>query len=409
MKYKLFSHRTHVRSMQDRFILRVLFPPFLLLVLIGGLGFWQLNNFLRNQAISELQSAAQTTAIRLEREIAIRETVLKNTGDEISNIKADYTSSLVVLENNRAACREYYLDKYTFNGSPGDVCDTFSQSSFRSSLAIIEEVYIESAKNLQATEISNINQRLSAYKQFFPETLAILVIGSNDKIVSSAVSGDVGVSPTKLTELASQAISEPIKGTIVETDIAKLAIFAFPTSDGSVLAAFDVNNENYIRPSWQNTPIDTERALALVTQKNENIVYPGVANEKRILVSTQQIQDGTSERVKLGDVENIISAEDVANYNWTILVASPEAVVFAPVRDTQFIALVIAGVLITGFLWVGTFFIKKTTDNIAQLITAAMVYGSGRLDYKLNIKDSEKEFKQLADTMNYMAKRLANS
>jgi two-component system, OmpR family, sensor kinase len=38
-----------------------------------------------------------------------------------------------------------------------------------------------------------------------------------------------------------------------------------------------------------------------------------------------------------------------------------------------------------------------------------MVYGSGRLDYKLDLNSSEKEFKQLADTMNYMAQRIAKN
>jgi signal transduction histidine kinase len=42
-------------------------------------------------------------------------------------------------------------------------------------------------------------------------------------------------------------------------------------------------------------------------------------------------------------------------------------------------------------------------------VTGAMVYGSGRLDYKLELQSSEKEFKQLADTMNYMAQRIAQT
>jgi hypothetical protein len=51
------------------------------------LDFGSLNNFLKRPAIDSLQTAAEATSIRLEREIAIRETILKNTAAEISFIK----------------------------------------------------------------------------------------------------------------------------------------------------------------------------------------------------------------------------------------------------------------------------------------------------------------------------------
>ncbi len=409
MKFSKINFKNREASMHDRFIFRVLLPPFVLLVLIGGIGYWQLNNFLRTQAINDLQSAAETTSIRLEREIAIRETVLKNTGEEISDIKATYISSIETLDNNRASCREHYLLRFTFNNSPEDSCDIFSQGFTRPSLETIEDIFIKEASSYQATEIEGVNQRLSAYKQFFPETLAVLVIDEDNQVVSSAVSGDIGIEVSQLSEIANRASSSSIEGEILSTENYKLAIFAFPNTDGSVLAAYDVNNANYIRPAWLNTPINNEEALALIVDGSRNIVYPGVKNESQILANADRIEDGSSKKVKLGDVENIISAKSIDNSNWSVIVASPEAVVFAPVRDAQFIALIFAGIFVIGFLWVGTFFIKKTTDSIAQLVTGAMVYGSGRLDYKLNIDNSEKEFKQLADTMYYMAQRIAKS
>src|SRR6187402_1094697 len=101
-------------TMRDRFISRVLLPPFLILLIIGGLGFWQLNEFLKDQAIDNLQVAAKVTSIRLEREIAIREAMLKSTANEITSIKGDYVSELAKLELSRAGCREFYLKKFIF-------------------------------------------------------------------------------------------------------------------------------------------------------------------------------------------------------------------------------------------------------------------------------------------------------
>lgn len=398
-------------TMRDRFILRVLMPPFLLLVVIGGVGFWQSNKILTSQAIDELQVAAKATSIRLEREMAIRETVLKNTADEISSIKAKYVSDLLQLESSRSGCREYYLQNYRFSGSPEGVCDVFSINLVytRPNLELIEDTYIENAKNLQSTEISGINQRLSAFKQFFPETLAIMVIGDNNEIISSAVSGDTSITTEDFTDYAISATTQPVQGKILQINSYKIAVFAIPTEGGSVLAAYDVNNANYIRPTWMSTPIDTNEALAIVTESGQNVVYPGIRNELELLSNTQNIDENSSMKINLGGVENIVVSEDVGKSDWKILVTSPEAIVFATQRDTQLVLIIVAGIFVVGFLWVGTFFIKKTTDNLAQLVTGAMVYGSGRLDYKLVLNTPEKEFRQLAETMNYMAQRIARS
>jgi signal transduction histidine kinase len=411
---KIKNILTHIGNkdptMRDRFILRVLLPPFLLLLIIGGVGFWQLNKFLKDQAVDNLQSAAKVTAIRLEREIAIREVILKNTADEISVIKNKYSADINQLELNRSGCREYYLQKFTFTNSPDSVCEVFSQNlnGSRPSLALIEDSYVELAKTLQTTEFNNVNQRLSAFKSFFPETLALIALGKDSEIISAAVSGDNNiVSANNFKDYAVSALNNPLQGEIVSVGEFKLAIFAFPVKEGSVLAAYDVNNTGFIRPSWQATPINNNEVLSIITESEGGVIFPGIRNEQELLSATLNTEDSYRTKAKLEGVQNVIVAESVGDSNWTVLVASPEALLFAPVRDTQFIIIIIGGLFIIGFLWVGTFFIKKTTDNLAQLVTGAMVYGSGRLDYKLELKSSEKEFKQLADTMNYMAQRIA--
>lgn len=409
MKFSTIFKRKnkHEVSMRDKFIFRVLMPPFSLLIIIGVIFFWQFNSFMTDRALDELRVAAQTTAIRLEREIAIRQTVLENTSNEIAEIKETYTLNLQSLENNRVACREYYSDNYTFIGSPGDACDEFAQSFSRPSLALIEDEFINNAKELQNTEITSINQRLSAYKQFFPETIAIMVTGKDKEILSFAASGDSGLSADEFAEYGSEALDNPIKGEISKIGRFTLAVFAFPTNDGSVLAAYDVRSDSYIRPSWNSTPIDTDEAVAIIAETGNNIVYPSVRNEVEFLSKTKNIEDYAT--VSLSDVENIVVAERVGDSKWSVYVASPEAIVFEPLRDTQLAAIVITGLLVIGFLWVGSFFIKKTTDNLAHLVTGAMVYSTGRLDYKMNIDTSEKEFRQLAETLQYMAQRIAKS
>ena len=126
IKNTIFNRaKPHETTMRDRFLFRVLMPPFVLLIVIGGVGLWQLNEFLSEQAIDNLRVAARSTAIRLEREVAIRETVQKNTGEEIADIKNSYISDLADLEKNRRGCRNHYSTEFTFFNSPEGVCEFF--------------------------------------------------------------------------------------------------------------------------------------------------------------------------------------------------------------------------------------------------------------------------------------------
>ena len=83
----------HEITLRGRFITRVLMPPFVVLLLIGSIGFWQLNSYLTRQAIDELETAAQATAVRLDRELSLRQTILATTGEEIALIRDVHGSS----------------------------------------------------------------------------------------------------------------------------------------------------------------------------------------------------------------------------------------------------------------------------------------------------------------------------
>jgi signal transduction histidine kinase len=90
-----------------------------------------------------------------------------------------------------------------------------------------------------------------------------------------------------------------------------------------------------------------------------------------------------------------------------VAVASPSAIVLSPLRDAQLVAVIIIGVLLLGFLWVGAFFIAKTLRSIIGLVAGAVMFSSGKLDYKIRLSNADREFVSLADTMNTMATRIA--
>lgn len=398
-------------SLQGRFIARVLIPPFVALIIMGGLGFWQLDRLLSNQAIESLHRSAQTSSLRLEREFEIRKTILTRTGNELFVSKSKYLSDVAELEKDRAGCRDHFIAVFSFDDSPNDVCHRFldNLAGNQPSLQVIEDTYVNTAQNLQQSQRDGINQRLSAFKQFFPETLALVVLDNKEQVVSSAVSGAFEGSVAEFIADAQSARQQELQGRILKTNNFDIAIFAYPITDGSVLAAYDVNNREFINDVWAATPINSNEALAIILDGSGAPIYPGVEESAPLVESNQALRSRPSVEIELGGVRNIAVGEVIAGPDWLVVVASPKAAVLASIRDAQLLGAIVISTLIVGFLWVGTYFIRRTANNLTKLVTGAMIYGSGRLDYKIDLKNEELEFKKLADTMNYMAARIAQT
>ncbi len=398
-------------NLQRRFILRVLIPPFLVLLIPVIVGFWQLDSLLRRQAIDELKRAAATTAARLDREFALRETVLKRTGEELFVAKSEYQANRKLLDDSREACRAHIMQKFTYRDAPGGVCDPFLDALARGapSLQTIENEYVSLGTELTADQNERINEHLSAFKQFFPETLGLMVIDSDKQVVSSALSDVFKGSTDIFAAQAAEALTEPVQGKLLTSDGLELGIFAYPIAGGSVLAAYDLNNANFIRQSWESAPIDRSRMLAVILDSNGRPAYPDLKNEssfrdKNVLLRSEPYIDMT-----LQDVRYMAVGAPVGTSKWQVAVTSPRAIVLAPLRNAQLAALAVVGLLLSGFLWVGTFFTQRIVRNIISLVGGALVFGAGRLDHKITLPNPDEELLRLADTMNMMAERIATA
>lgn len=393
-------------NLQRRFILRVLLPPFIALLLLSLVGFWQLDKLLREQAVSELKRSATALGAKLDREFAMRETVLKRTGEELFVIKSEYQSSRKKLDENREACRAHVRQRATFQGSPGGVCEPFSAGSV--SLSTIENEYVKKGEELIKTQNQRINERLSAFKQFFPETLALVVV-DDKQVVSSAFSGAFKGSDEDFMPDAKAALIQPIRGKTVSAEDFELGIFAYPITGGSVLAAYDLNHENFLRQTWESAPIDRKRALAVILDAEGRAAYPDLQNADTFVSSAARLRSETYTEIKLEKVPNIAVAAPAGESNWLAVVASPKAAVLAPLRDAQLAGVIAISLLLAGFVWVGTFFMQRIVRNIIRLVSGALVFGSGKLDYKISLVHADKEILQLAETMNNMAERIAEA
>lgn len=411
---KLLNHikrKHHESNLQRRFIVRVLAPPFVILLCLGVVIFWQLDNFVRDQATSELRRASTTTAAKLEREFALRQTVLKRTGEELFVIKSEYRTELTKLDASRTDCNAYIKQKRTFLGAPNGVCDPFLAEFARKgpTLQAIEDSYVVNGDQLNSNQNQRINERLKSYKQFFPETMALLVVDAKGQLISSALSGlDNNAIKTLLPD-AIGAQKTSLDGKLLKYEDVRLGVFAYPIPDGSVLAAYDLSSDSFIRESWQSTPIDKAKGLAVITDSKGDIVYPELPFGNSIAAANDKLRNSHYIDLDLRNVEHIAVAGVADASKWMVVVASPKTVVFGPVRDAQIIAVLVIGSLLVGFLWVGAFFIQRTVKNIMHLVGGALIFAAGKLDHKIELTNADQEFLQLSDTLNTMAGRIADA
>ena len=367
------------RSLKSRLLFRVLAPPFVLLLVLSIAGFWQLDSIAQNSAIDTLRRAAVTTAAKLDREFALRQTVLRSTGEELFTIKKEYNDKRSTLESTRAKSTSAEYAKQT--------------------------------AALDADEQKAIRDRLDTFVEYFPETVVLITINDSSTPVSQAlskqISDETGIT---LTHLASKALKSPIEGYYVEGPSQRQLVFAYPIKGGAVLAAYNLDHANFLRPSWQDTPIDQSKNYALIASSTYSASYPKT-DRPNMYQKALHLQDasGTASFVD-GGVDYLAVAEPIGKSNWSVVVGSPSIIALDSLINTQIIAVIIIGLLLVSFLWVGAVFVNRTIRSILVLSGGAHVFSSGDLVHRIDPSAmDDEEFAHLATTLNDMAGRIQES
>lgn len=408
--------RATSHTLLSRFTFRVLVPAFLLLLVLSGGVFWLYSHTQREQALGELDTAADTTAIRLEREIALRRTGLTTTGTEIFQLKRDYKEQRSQLRSQREQCRQSYRGDDVSEEEQAEACSPFTEQlsalppGSRDQLKAIEEGYAKRAKALNQDEAEEIDQRLEAFSNFFPETLALMVVDDNGKLISRARaetdSQDPDVPFDALRTFAREAREMPIRGTIPD-DHSRQAVFAYPINNGAVLASFDLDHASFLRPSIQNAPLDHDASQVLIAHDGEDVLYP-VTSGSPLQDVQEPITSKTFRFADQGTIHTGVSSH-IDNADWHVIATSPRALVLAPLRDAQIIAFILLGGMLVILLWVGTIYIRRLTWSVRRLVTGARAFSAGNLEHRIELGDTNTEFQQLAEAMNDMAARIAEA
>lgn len=400
------------RSLLSRFLMRVLLPPFLILLLMSVLVFWLYSQNVREQAFNELEQAASTAAIRLEREIAIRRTVLVTSGSELFELKKQHQTRRDKLHTEREKCRRHIRENFMDPEQPG-VCMPFIEDlaalppGSLDYLKVLEESYASQAEDLNDSEAAGIAHRLNAFSDFFPETLALLIVDEEAKVISEALADteDFSADRETLLEIAARSVEAPVESEIIETDNFRQAVFSYPIEGGAVLAAYHLDHEGFVRPALDSALVDVS-TIGIMLVRGQSIVYPaGRAGQEldqgRVNESSFQYRDNGLDHLGYG--------APAVGSNWHVVAGSPGALVLAPLRDAQLAAVLLLGGMLVIFLWLGTVYVQRLVDSIMRLVAGAVIFSSNQLNHRIEIGKADKEFVQLAETMNEMAIRIAGA
>lgn len=402
-------------SLQARFLLRVLAPPFLILAIISVTGFIVLSMVVRNAATDDLRRVAVTTAAKLEREFALRKAVLRSTGNELFTIRSNYNDKRTKLDSDYSTCRSFVKTNSHFVSAPGGACESFyaqfaiALQNGTSLTKAADDGYTNQAADLSSLEQNTINDRLKAFVEFFPETSQMLVVDKSGQIMSQATSGGSTSDDyiKSISTIAKQALKQTIEAEYVNDGSTRQIVFAYPIDQGAVLASYNLDNEGFLYPSWKGAPIDSSKGYVVIADTTSKASYPNLKDTSLYSPALTAGKDGSQTSFTSSGVQYLATTEPVGGTNWKVVVASPTAIALETLANTQILAVAIGGLLLVSFAFVGSRFVRRTVDSILGLVGGAVIFSSGQLTHRIDTsRMSDKEFSQLAETMNTMAAKI---
>ena len=412
-------------GLRRRIIIIVTLPSLIPLLGLGFLGYQQLSSSVKNSLSSQLEKAAQTSAIKLNREFNIRRTIISKSGSDILQITSQYQTqrdTLMKQQNNCSAIvtadipgRQYA--KVTSSDDCLPFLTGFAQlasvsvTNVNAYQSALNQGAAQAQQNLTAQEQQRIDELLGSIKHYFPDILELDITdpSSNATIKAALPRTDGNPSITAAhPELLKQASSDYL-ALFDTTAKSRQLILTYPIKSGSqslggATAAFDTDNKDFIPSIWTSTPKPyASDQVYFVTTAGELITPIGGSPElSRQIKSIADTASGSVYDLKLASQTLATRTSPVANSNWVVAVSAPANSILAPLAGIQRTALLaIAGFLLLSVL-LGIYFVSGIAGEIERLFRGALSFAKGDLDYRIALS-SHDELQVLGETMNRMA------
>ena len=412
-------------GLRRRIVIIVTLPSLLPLIGLGFLGYQQLSNSLKSSLSQELARAAQTSAIKFEREFAMRQTVVTTNASNILQIQGQFAGQFSQLAQEQSACatlmRAAIPAGHYNQVVASDNCLPFlaslaqlsnpSASTLNAYLQALTAGYNNAQATLQADEQQRINAQLSSVRSYFPETVAMTIIDNSSpaKIIANLPASS-SVQPITAThkELLGKSLATP---TMFYDSPQHQLFLTYPVTDGhkslvgNAVVALDTLYGSFVPAIWQATPKPYAQDLVYFVNAEGQQIYPttGTALPSTTVRSISRTGAATLDELTVGSKQVLATrVSQVSGTDWSVAVGAPPSTILAPIAGIQQVALLAIACFILLSLLLGILFVSKIAIEIETLFTGALRFAKGELDYKIDIATHD-ELNVLGNTMNQMA------
>src|SRR3989344_83118 len=412
-------------GLRRRIILIVTLPSLLPLLGLGFLGYQQLSKSVKSSLSSQLERAAQTSALKLYREFSIRRTVISKTSNDILQIKSQYQDQKSKLTEQEASCQQIVkkeIPKKQYSKVTGDAnCLPFltgfaqlassSTATVNDYLSALSEGAKQASLDITAQENQRVNQLLGSVRSFFPDILeySVLKTGSTTAIAALPRTSDKQAS---VAESHKEIMAQATSGSLAYLDTTKNPaelILTYPIlngqkTEGAAVIAINLDDQRFVPSIFNSTPKPyASDQVYFMTTLGELITPESKDNQlKRQIKPLANTQVGKVYDLKISGQVLSARTAPVATTNWVVAVAAPRSSILAPLAGIQRTAIMaIAGFILLSIL-LGILFVSNIAGEIERLLQGAISFAKGDLGFRIGIKNKD-ELQVLGNTMNKMA------
>lgn len=429
------QHPGKRRGLKRKFFLTVVLPPLVPFLVLGFLGYSRLSELVRASHFNQLVRSAATTAAKIEREFSIRSTVLERTGEDIFALRAEYGEKRQTLDGQKNGCLKI-VSKLPASSSPVNIkpndegpdsaiqdpkcapflsefakLNTNRDTDMRTAYTkAVNDGYNKLLPQINNEESGRINDRLRAYRQFFPETMEISVVASDKKTLVSTTAADKPLTEQD-QDLVEKSLQSRFVSDVFETS-SRFVVMAAPIKDsGSIMAALDTDHASFLKPSWESAPRPHKEDQVYIGDSKGKPAYPADSSEARLGI-LQKIANSEQSEIEIqsfeyeeGNEKMVARGSQIAGVKWSVMVASPESLLAGSLKTAENLALAAIFASLIVSLLVGLAFVTGAVNSIKRLMAGALTFAKGNLQHKINLKTND-ELETLADTMNQMAAQI---
>lgn len=398
-------------NLQTRFLVWVLLPPFMILIVLGIIGYWVLSVTVESGELDSLKRISSTTASKLEQEISLRKNVLKGIGEQIFDTKTQYSAKLDNLDAQFKKCSTFVAKSTKYTESPEGTCVPFYAGFAGVNSGYVSALSAEYTRQFQDIGIqqSDVTNRLmDTYTKFFPDAQYVLVTDTDGKVISSAAASGEFANDyvAQMKKISESAAKQSVEAKYLKSGKSEQLVFAYPLAKGVILAAYSLDSNGMLYRAWKDAPLDSKTTYMVIADKQSGTSYPAI---KQAGLYKQALSSNSTGKIKFTDagVSYLSVAEDIKGTAWRVIVASPTAYALGSLADTQMIAIAVVGTILAIFVFVGSVYLRRITSSVMALAAGSVIFSSGQLTHRIDVDSmSDEEFAKLAESMNSMAEKI---